>query len=179
MIFEPSPVLLTHLVPQLLISLSSPSSYAIDSYTSLIDLALHTISSSWDVSLRSQFITGHPRIGQVKNLSKLSAGEQARVAAPLEVISRLEHLNRCYEWKYPGLRYITFVNGRSRTQIMLEMEKFLGLRALEDGGAVDEPKVETIQILSAESDEWKMELDRAIRDIGLIAKSRLVTFGIN
>jgi len=183
-IFEPSPVLRTHLAPQILSLLSSssspsPPSVAIDSYASLVDVALHTITTSWDASLQSEFISGHPRIGQVKNLSKLSAAEQARVGAPPEVISRLEHLNRCYEWKYPGLRYITFVNGRTRTEIMREMEGFLGVRALEDGCAIDQPKFEAIQIVSSEREEWKDELDRAIRDVGLIAKGRLTTFGLN
>jgi hypothetical protein len=62
---------------------------------------------------------------------------------------------------------------------MIEMEKFLGVRGLEDGCKIDEPEVESMQIIQAGSEEWKAELDRAIADVGLIAKSRLLTFGAN
>lgn len=172
-LFEPSPVLTNHLAPQLARSSSTP-----DSYSSLIDLAIQTITGSWDTTLQSEFIAGHPRIGQVKNLSALSAAEQARVATPPEVIARLEHLNECYERKYPGLIYITFVNGRSRTEVMQEMEGVLGVGTLRDGCAVDEPKVESIVGVESGSEEWKKELDRAVRDVGLIAKSRLSVLGV-
>lgn len=175
-LLESSPVLTKHLVPELARSLSIDPT--VDSYTSLIDLAIQKIAGSWDTSLQSEFIAGHPRIGQVKNLSALSVAEQARVATPPEVITRLEHLNNCYERKYPGLIYIIFVNGRSRTEVMQEMERVLGVGKLSEGCAVDQPPVGSIEVIQRGSEEWKKELDRAVQDVGLIAKSRLSVFGV-
>ena len=45
---------------------------------------------------KAAFVAGHPRIGEVHNLSRLSAGEQAAAATPPEVLARLAHLNACY-----------------------------------------------------------------------------------
>jgi 2-oxo-4-hydroxy-4-carboxy--5-ureidoimidazoline (OHCU) decarboxylase len=178
-LFEETSILLTQLVPQLVNLLRSSSSPQIKSYSSLIDIALQTITTSWDTSFQSQFIAGHPRIGQVKNLSKLSANEQAALATPSEVIARLGYLNQCYEKRYQGLRYIIFVNGRTRTEIMDEMERFLGVGSmLRDGCRVDEPALEGIGSFAVGSREWKDELDRALKDVGLIAKSRLKAFGV-
>ncbi|KAI0073264.1 hypothetical protein K474DRAFT_232465 [Panus rudis PR-1116 ss-1] len=166
--FEPSPILLNELVPQIASELDQTE---ISSYNDLIDLSLNIISSSWDVTLKSQFISGHPRIGEVKNLSHLSTKEQATVATPPEVLARLEELNRLYEKKYPGLRYITFVNGQSRAMIVEEMEEFLGVGK----GAVNLEEVEEVPNGSA---EWRDELERAVVDVGRIARSRLKTLGV-
>src|SRR6266540_1045513 len=110
-LFEHSPILLTKLEPQLHTLLKS--SPPLESYTQLIDAALEEIGK-WDISAQAEFIAGHPRIGESKNLSKLSTSEQGaqanQVATPSEILARLAHLNRLYEVKYPGLRYITFVN---------------------------------------------------------------------
>jgi 2-oxo-4-hydroxy-4-carboxy--5-ureidoimidazoline (OHCU) decarboxylase len=102
--------------------------------------------ASWDTSYQSEFIAGHPRIGESKNLSSLSAEEQGATApgvipTPPEVLACLSHLNTCYETKYTGLRYITFVNGRTRRAIAEEMEDVSRL-------------------------EWQAELSRAIQAVG-------------
>lgn len=91
------------------------------------------------------------------------------------MLSRLSHLNACYEKKYPGLRYITFVNGRSRQAIAEEMEESLGL---EHSLSSTEPPVSDVNGVEPSADEWKSELQRAIGDIGSIAKSRLKGFGV-
>ena len=130
----------------------------------LIDIALDAIST-WDSDRKALFIAGHPRIGQVTNLSAFSAAEQASKAASPEVLARLENLNDRYERSYPGLRYITFVNGRTRAQIADEMDQKLGESS--------DPDV----VHEAGSEEWNKELERAIVDIGLIAESRSKALG--
>jgi len=144
------------------------------SYSELIDAALGTIAS-WDTSLQSEFIAGHPRIGESKNLSNLSAKEQGVttpgvIPTPPEVLARLSHLNACYETKYPGLRYITFVNSRTRRAIAAEMEDLLGL---EHSLLPDEPPLASLSPVEVNGLGWQAELRRAIQDMGRIAKSRL------
>ena len=174
-LFEHSPVLINTLEPQLRTMLKS--SPLLDSYTQLIDYALAQIMS-WDLSAQSQFISGHPRIGENKNLSNLSAKEQGSGVVPTspEVLARLSHLNACYEIRYPELRYITFVNGRTRLAIAEEMEDML---CFPHCLSPDDPPFETICPIDISSEEWKRELDRAVLDIGRIAKSRLEALGVN
>jgi 2-oxo-4-hydroxy-4-carboxy--5-ureidoimidazoline (OHCU) decarboxylase len=173
-LFEPSPILSSTLVPQVTsrLSLLSPTN-TVRSYHELIHVALETISD-WDDNLKAQFIAGHPRIGECKNLSKLSATEQGATAttAP-EVLARLKYLNDLYERKYPGLRYITFVNGRSRAVIADEMEGFL---AIEQGP--EKTTAADIEVEEVGRDAWKAELNRAICDVGRIANGRLEALGV-
>lgn len=168
-LFESSDILEAELVANLaeIITKSPPESRP-KSYSDLIDLSLGDIST-WDDLERAAFIAGHPRIGEVKGLSELSAAEQASKATPPEVLARLEYLNSQYEKAFPGLRYITYVRGRSRAEIIPEMEAVLELDTGEeqDGG-----------IYFPGTDEWVKELDRAIGDIGLIAKARLQNMGL-
>lgn len=168
LLFESTPVLFAHLEPAISHQLTS---IRLTSYTQLVDLCLHEIAE-WDSTLVCQFIEGHPRIGEDRNLSKLSAKEQAAAATSPEVLARLVYLNECYECRY-GLRYITFVNGRSRAAIAKEMEERLGLS--EDCWTAPS---EMIQV-EARSEEWRAELARAVQDIGLIAKSRLGALEVN
>lgn len=170
LLFEPSPILLTTLEPQL--SNVIASSPPLTSYDQLIDLALTEIDK-WDIPARSEFISGHPRIGESKALSTLSAKEQGAQGVkptPPEVLARLNHLNACYETCYPGLRYITFVNGRSRAVIAEEMEDVLGY---SHSLSPDEPAIETLTPLEIGTTSWLSELNRAVQDVGRIAKSRI------
>lgn len=169
-LFEPSPVLVLTLEPQLALCLKDIN---LTSYPQLIDAALDAIAS-WDTSYQSEFITGHPRIGESKGLSNLSAKEQGATAGAIptlpEVLARLSHLNACYETKYPGLRYITLVNSRTRREIAEEMEDLLGL---EHSLLSDEPPLVSVKPVEIKELEWQAELHRAIQDVGRIAKSRL------
>ena len=163
-LFESSDILEAKLVPNLAETITkSPAASRPKSYSDLIDLSLRNINT-WDDLERAAFIAGHPRIGEVKGLSALSAAEQAAKATSPEVLTRLEYLNAQYEKAFPGLRYITFVRGRSRAEIVPEMEAVLkrGTREEQDVG-----------IYFPGTDEWLKELDRAIHDIGLIAKARI------
>ena len=171
--FEHSPILSDHLVPRITEALQTKA--PLQSYSELIDFSLATIQTEWSDDLQARFIEGHPRIGEVNGLSKLSAKEQAAVATPPEVLRRLAHLNACYEHKYPGLRYITFVNGRTRAVIMEEMEGVLGF---EGSLSASEPAVDSVKKMDVGGKEWKAELSRAVTDVGRIAKSRLRTLGV-
>ncbi|KAJ7132145.1 Oxo-4-hydroxy-4-carboxy-5-ureidoimidazoline decarboxylase [Mycena epipterygia] len=175
-LLEPSDILFSTLVPGLAASLASGKRFT--SYTDLIDAAIAQVAS-WDLPLRARFIAGHPRIGETKNLSALSAKEQGATptVAPTspEVLARLAHLNACYERRYSGLRYITFVNGRSRAAIAVEMEDVL---ELPHSLSPDEPPVEEISRIEPDTQAWRVELDRAVVDVGRIAKSRLGTLKI-
>lgn len=179
LLFEKSPILFSKLVPQLATSLThDPSS--VTTYTDLIDKAIESISS-WDDSHKAEFVKGHPRIGESHNLSKLSAKEQgtnnpnASAATPPEVLARLAHLNACYEHVYPDLVYITFVNGRSRAAIAEEIEDVLGIEHSLD--ASEPPAVELVVVGKGET-KWRSELNRAVVDVGRIAKSRLKGLGV-
>ncbi|KAJ5177832.1 uncharacterized protein N7500_000531 [Penicillium coprophilum] len=56
-----------------------------------------------------------------------------------EQAEKLRTLNAEYEEKFPGLRFVTFVNGRSRDVIMVEMRQRI------DRGDVEKEIDETIQ----------------------------------
>jgi 2-oxo-4-hydroxy-4-carboxy--5-ureidoimidazoline (OHCU) decarboxylase len=177
LLFESSPILHSLLVPQLasyLKGVPPPKTYS-----HLIDIALVVIRS-WGTRDRATFIAGHPRIGETKNLSTMSAKEQGQSGAviqptPPDVLARLAHLNTCYEKRYPGLRYIIFVNGRSRKEVAEEMEAQL---ELAHSLSPDEPALSSIKPIEEDTEEWREELSRAIHDIGCIAKNRLKTFGV-
>ncbi|KAF5355271.1 hypothetical protein D9758_006065 [Tetrapyrgos nigripes] len=177
-LFESSSILQNKLVPQLHDVLQS-SNPPISTYAQLIDLAIDQLST-WDHESQSKFISGHPRIGETKNLSKLSAKEQnatpsAAGTTPPEVLARLAHLNGCYEKRYPGLVYIIFVNGRSRAAVAEIMEAQLGL---EHSLSPDTPAVDSIEPVQVGGEDWTSELNRAVRDVSLIAKSRLKALGV-
>lgn len=177
-LFEHSPVLDEHLVP----NLASPPLPTPTSYTDLIDRSA-AIIRSWPSVLRSAFISGHPRIGEQnpKQLSALSAAEQARYSTPAWVIERLGWLNEVYERRYEGLRYITFVNGRTRTEVMEEMESALGVSKAQ-GSGWKEVEVEVSLVagrVEVSEEEWSRELERAVGEVILIAKDRVRKLGLD
>ena len=175
-LFEPSPVLDEHLVPKL-----ASSSSPFTSYTNFIDQCA-TIIRSWPPDLQSSFISGHPRIGEQnpKQLSALSASEQTRYYTPPWVIERLGWLNGVYESRYEGLRYITFVNGRPRREVMEEMEGALDVEKAEG----PEWKREDVEgssrgeVVHVEGEEWLKELEKAVGEVILIAKDRVKKLGL-
>jgi len=170
-LLEPTPILFAEIVPKVATSLS-PDSH-ITSYSRLVSASMGIVENC-DDDLKAQFIAGHPRIGETHNLSDLSASEQG-TDTPTEVLSRLKHLNDCYEKRYPGLRYITVVGGRSRAEIALEMEVLLGI---EHSLAPDKPVIDGIESFDHSRHEWVVELDRAVYAVGRIAQNRLHSLAI-
>jgi len=175
LLFEHSPIVMELLEPQLSQVLKTLP--PLIGYSKLVDVAMSEIAK-WHTQSQAQFIAGHPRIGETKNLSVLSASEQgakAIIPTPSEVLKRLAHLNACYEATYPGLRYITFVNGRSRAAIAEEMEEALHT---PHSFSTRVPALGDILPVEPSSQDWRSELDRAVYDIGCIAKSRLGALGL-
>lgn len=90
-------------------------------------------------------------------------------------------MNEVYCAVYPGLRYITFVNGRPRSAIVPEMEKLLNLprHSLREGEETDQPAINSQdvkgRVKDQASDEWKRECDRCISDVWEIGRARLKT----
>ncbi|SCU92838.1 LANO_0E02278g1_1 [Lachancea nothofagi CBS 11611] len=74
----------------------------------------------------SDIIAAHPKLGQPKqNLSAHSAMEQRNLGSSdsTETLEVLQALNNSYEEKYPGLRFVVFVNGRPRSEIIEVMQR--------------------------------------------------------
>ena len=171
-LFEPSPALFEFLVPSVVaIIADSERHIPRRTFNTLIDIGIKELKD-WPHRQQASFLGGHPRIGEIKGLSALSASEQAAHATLPEVLARLLELNEEYERRYPGLRYITFVNGRSRKMIMVEMEEKLGI-----GDAWDKGDSKGVYLVGSE--EWESEVRRALEDVGKIAKSRLVALKVD
>lgn len=176
-LFEPSSTLFEFLVPSVMgiITANPASRVPRRTYHALIDVAICELDG-WPHGRQADFVGGHPRIGEIKGLSALSTSEQAAHATPPEVLARLSELNEEYERRYPDLRYITFVNGRSRKMIMEEMEEKLGIVG-DDWKKGEENKGG--RVCRQGSDEWVSEVRRALKDIGQIAKSRLAALKVD
>lgn len=72
----------------------------------------------------SKIVSAHPRLGPSKDkLSTHSSSEQESLAGSAEEAQKLAELNELYEKTFPGLRYVVFVNGRSRELIMENMRQ--------------------------------------------------------
>ncbi|KAJ0425484.1 Oxo-4-hydroxy-4-carboxy-5-ureidoimidazoline decarboxylase [Aspergillus carlsbadensis] len=145
-LFESSSELHTLMAPVL-------TGQSFSSYPSLIDAvgdrmsALSAANSPTDRDILMGILGSHPRLGQPKtvapeHLSELSKKEQSQLSTGAEdQAEKLRLLNAEYEEKFPGLRFVTFVNGRSRDDIMEEMRARIDRR---DG---DREVEETIQAM--------------------------------
>lgn len=143
LLFEPSEDIHTLLLPTLRNQIFS-------SYPSLIDttrstlLSLQTAFAS-DTGAEKTLLAilgSHPRLGAKKVDSALSAAEQAQLNAAEgsgEAV-KLAKMNAEYEAKFPGLRYVVFVNGRSRDAIMENMKERISR------GKFDKELVEAIEV---------------------------------
>lgn len=61
-------------------------------------------------------LNAHPRIGDSRGVSARSAREQGSESTP-EVLEELARLNGLYEKRF-GFRFVVFVDGRSRSEIV-------------------------------------------------------------
>ncbi|KAJ9121693.1 hypothetical protein QFC22_002313 [Naganishia vaughanmartiniae] len=186
LLLEPSPILHSKLTPAIIERITSNGTP--ESYACLVDICAEEIGG-WSLEDKAAFLGGHPLIGEVKNLSALSAKEQGgkTVKTPEIVLKRLSHLNKLYSRIYPGLPYITFVAGRPRAAIVKEMEKALALPDSpepipDDWNEVEQPGLDSEETLARVKEwggaEWQSEVERALQDVWLIAKSRLQGLGL-
>ncbi|KAJ5122265.1 hypothetical protein N7448_003397 [Penicillium atrosanguineum] len=126
-LFEPSPELHQLMTPVL-------AGQSFTSYAALIDAvggrmsALSAVNSPVDRNVLFGILGSHPRLGRApanpEHLSELSKKEQAQLNdGAEEQAEKLRELNAEYEAQFPGLRFVSFVNGRTRDVIMVEMRQ--------------------------------------------------------
>jgi len=81
------------------------------------------------------------------------------------------------------LRYITFVNGRTRREVMVEMETALGVENAngpewkETGESPEGSSMGEVQV-EVGGEKWLGELGRAVGEVVLIAKDRVKKLGL-
>ncbi|OLN85486.1 putative allantoinase 1 [Colletotrichum chlorophyti] len=132
-LFEPSPAIHALILPSI-------SSGSFQSYNDLITHCQKIFEALLvDPCHKAQLhsiIGSHPRLGAKKVESAQSAAEQAQLQSG--DASELAALNTEYEARFPGLRYVVFVNGRGRPEIMEDMRARIsrGNQALEEQAAV-------------------------------------------
>jgi len=123
LLFEPCQQLHT-------LSVSSLRENTFSSYGELIDAVGKQLTELSESNLESDnkwleaILSAHPRLGEKKVESEQSRKEQAQLNQGGEgEAATLAEMNRKYEETFPGLRYVVFVNGRSRPVIMADMRK--------------------------------------------------------
>ncbi|KAI1454897.1 Oxo-4-hydroxy-4-carboxy-5-ureidoimidazoline decarboxylase [Annulohypoxylon moriforme] len=135
--------------------LAIPSIHDSPSFTSYVSLIKHVEaimsqlaqSSSPDARKKLHGILGsHPRLGEKKVESAQSRAEQAHLNTSNtkekeEEATKLKALNDEYESRFPGLRYVVFVNGRSRAIVMQNMQDRI------DRGDIRAEELEAIQAM--------------------------------
>lgn len=84
-------------------------------------MALAESASKSDTAWLESILGAHPRLGAKKVDSTQSQSEQAHLQGNPDEGEQLRALNEEYERQYPGLRYVVFVNGRSRSAVMDDM----------------------------------------------------------
>ena len=130
LLFEPSTQLHTLSVPLL-------HEKAFSSYNDLIAAVgmqlteLSESASTSDTRWLENILGSHPRLGAKKVESAQSQAEQSQLQGSGKEAEQLKRLSEQYEAKYPGLRYVIFVNGRSRPVIMEDMRKRIDSSDLE------------------------------------------------
>ncbi|KAK5199883.1 hypothetical protein LTR99_004679 [Exophiala xenobiotica] len=123
LLFEPCQQLHT-------LSVSSLRENTFSSYDELIEAVGKQLTELSESNLESDnkwleaILSAHPRLGEKKVESEQSRKEQAQLNQGGEgEAATLAEMNRKYEETFPGLRYVVFVNGRSRPVIMADMRK--------------------------------------------------------
>ncbi|KAL6244060.1 hypothetical protein RBB50_008929 [Rhinocladiella similis] len=141
LLFEPCQQLHT-----LSVSLLQERSFA--SYGELIDAVGQQLKALCESRLESDnkwleaILCAHPRLGEKKVESEQSRKEQAQLnQGGEEQATMLAEMNRTYERTFPGLRYVVFVNGRSRPVIMADMQKRI------DRGDIKQEKQDAIEAM--------------------------------
>lgn len=120
LLFEPSPEIHSTLLPVIRTAQYSSYSQLVDAcQIRLLSLAAAATVDNPNQTLLS-VLGSHPRLGAKRVDSAQSVAEQAKLGGHSEELARL---NEEYERAYPGLRYVVFVNGRGRPEIMDDMRR--------------------------------------------------------
>ena len=87
---------------------------------------------------RIAVLDAHPRVGATAGISSRSAAEQSAGMTDPETLDGLERLNAEYERSF-GFRFVVFVHGRSRAEIVPVLRERLGRsREQELAAGIDE-----------------------------------------
>lgn len=125
LLFEPSAELHTLTIPTLRAITFATYTELIETIRDQLLVIADTVHA--DPTARKPLLSilgSHPRLGSKKVDSAQSAAEQAQLqAGAQEEAGKLAALNAEYEAKFPGLRYVVFVNGRGRGVIMQDMRR--------------------------------------------------------
>ncbi|KAF3032814.1 hypothetical protein E8E12_003297 [Didymella heteroderae] len=141
LLFEPSPPLNALTLPVLRSTTFLSYGVLITAVNAQL-IALANSASPEDEKKLSEILCSHPRLGEKKVDSEQSRKEQAQLQQGAEEDKeKLASLNREYEEKFPGLRYVVFVNGRPRPVIMENM------RSRIDRGDIKAERQEAIQAM--------------------------------
>ncbi|KAI6877359.1 hypothetical protein D0869_14882 [Hortaea werneckii] len=140
LLFEPSAQLHTLSVP-LLREKAFPSYHELISAVGMQLTELSESASTSDTQWLHDILGSHPRLGAKKVESAQSQTEQAQLQGGGDEAAKLHELNEEYEAKYPGLRYVVFVAGRSRPVIMQDM------RARVDGSTFETERATNIRAM--------------------------------
>ena len=106
LLFEPSPPLHSLTLP-VLRSTTFPSYDVLITAVNAQLGALATSNTPEDIAKLSEILSSHPRLGEKKVDSEQSRKEQAQLQqGGEEEKEKLVSLNREYEDKFPGLRYV-------------------------------------------------------------------------
>jgi len=129
-----------------------------DSYNDLIasvGVQLTDLSespSASDTEWLDKILGAHPRLGEKKVESAQSQAEQAQLnTGGEEEATKLRDLNAEYEKTFSGLKYVVFVNGRSRPAIMEN------IRSRIDRGDIKLERAEAIKAMC------EIAADRAVK----------------
>ncbi|KAJ4355396.1 uncharacterized protein N0V89_003412 [Didymosphaeria variabile] len=126
LLFEPSPPLHALSLPVLRSTVFPTYDILIVAVNAQLS-ALAQSDDPKDIEKLSEILCSHPRLGEKKVESEQSRAEQAQLQKGAEEEKeQLAALNREYEEKFPGLRYVVFVNGRARPVIMENMRARIG-----------------------------------------------------
>ncbi|KAG7922305.1 hypothetical protein KL905_002327 [Ogataea polymorpha] len=127
-LFEPCDTLADILIPTVF-------GRSFTTYNQLIEACRNQLNKLYleyvnDRSLKptiDNIVSAHPRLGPPRDanvkLSSHSSLEQAQLNADPELAQKLVELNDIYEATFQGLRFVVFVNGRSRDEIMKIMKE--------------------------------------------------------
>jgi 2-oxo-4-hydroxy-4-carboxy--5-ureidoimidazoline (OHCU) decarboxylase len=126
LLFEPSPILHDLALPMLHRRFWHSYTDVIDAIYDSLTILIEDSATASDRAELDAVLGSHPRLGAKKVESEQSRAEQAQLqqqdgAAAEAEAKMLSDLNDEYERKFPGLRYVVFVNGRGRPEIMDDM----------------------------------------------------------
>lgn len=121
-LFEPCQTLNELVVDDLGQKIFNSYNKVIEHVRSLL-LSFQASGSHSDTERLLKILAAHPRLGANKVESGHSTMEQASLAGSQEEAEKLKQLNDEYEMRFPGMRYVVFVNGRSRLVIMDNMRQ--------------------------------------------------------